>query len=395
MLAVLQRLGYRPRFCVWELTLRCDLRCLHCGSFAGAARPDELDVAELLRVAGELAELGCERVTLSGGEPTLRPEWDEVARALVGRGVTVNIVSNGWGWRSETTRRAREAGLANAAFSLDGFQQAHDRVRGREHSHGRVLAAIDDCLGQGLGVSVVTHVNALNLGELESLREDLGRRGVGAWQIQIGTPTGSLGRHRELVIEPRDLLELIPRIAAMRRLGGRPEVFVADNVGYYGIHERALRDRGAAICFWIGCRAGCQVVGIESNGNVKGCLSLPSERQAIDEFVEGNVRQTSLREIWEKPGAFAFNRQHDVGRLEGFCRTCRFRDICRGGCSCSAFGFSGSRFDNPLCFYRVAVEHQRWDLIPDPECDRASVSPDESLGPEESAVLLDEVRPIG
>ncbi len=184
MLAVLQRLGYRPRFCVWELTLRCDLRCLHCGSFAGAARPAELGETELLRVASELAELGCERVTLSGGEPTLRPEWDQVARALVDRGVTVNIVSNGWGWTSETTRRAREAGLANAAFSLDGFQQAHDRVRGREHSHDRVLAAIDDCLGNRLPVSIVTHVNALNLHELESLREDLGRRGVGSWQIQ-------------------------------------------------------------------------------------------------------------------------------------------------------------------------------------------------------------------
>jgi radical SAM protein with 4Fe4S-binding SPASM domain len=177
--------------------------------------------------------------------------------------------------------------------------------------------------------------------------------------------------------------------------GGRPEVFIADNVGYYGIHERALRDSGAAICFWIGCRAGCQVVGIESNGNVKGCLSLPSQRQAIDEFVEGNLRHAFLREIWEKPGAFAFNRQHDVAQLEGFCATCRFRDICRGGCSCSAFGFSGSRFNNPLCFYRGAVEQQRWDLIPDPECDQATMAPDDALGAEEGAALLDEVRPIG
>ena len=124
MLPVLQRLGYRPRFCVWELTLRCDLRCLHCGSIAGHPRPNELSLEELLRVAGELADLGCERVTLSGGEPTLRPEWDEVARALVGRKVGVNIISNGWGWTHATTGRARAAGLSNVAFSVDGPEQS-------------------------------------------------------------------------------------------------------------------------------------------------------------------------------------------------------------------------------------------------------------------------------
>jgi radical SAM protein with 4Fe4S-binding SPASM domain len=395
MLEVLERLGRRPRFCVWELTLRCDLRCLHCGSFAGAARPDELSRAELLRVAEDLADLGCERLTLSGGEPTLRPEWDEVARALVARGVLVNLVSNGWAWNSDTTGRAREAGLSNVAFSLDGHEAAHDRVRGRTGSHARVLRAIDACIQGGLLVSIITHVNALNLSELESFQAELKSRGVRSWQIQIGTPNGSLGRHRELVIRPFDLLDLIPRIAALRMAGGLPELHVADNVGYYGIHERALRDRGAAICFWIGCRAGCQVIGIESNGNVKGCLSLPSQRQAVDEFVEGNLRDASLRSIWERPGGFSYNRDPGSVKLEGFCGQCRFRDICRGGCSCAAFGYSGSRFDNPLCFYRVAVENQRWDLIPDPERERSEGSAASLPDGLDLPAMIDDVRPIG
>jgi radical SAM protein with 4Fe4S-binding SPASM domain len=395
MLPVLHRLGFAPRFCVWELTLRCDLRCLHCGSFAGTPRPDELTAAELFDVAEQLAELGCEKVTLSGGEPTLRPEWDQVGRRLVDRGVSVNVISNGWAWTSETTRRALEAGLSNAAFSLDGPEAAHDKVRGRPGSYQRVVAATDDCIKHGLPVAILTHINTLNLHELESFHGLLREHGVGSWQIQIGTPTGNLGRHKSLAIEPKELLTLIPRVAALRGLGGRPEVFVADNVGYYGIYERALRDRGATICFWIGCRAGCQVIGIESHGNVKGCLSLPSQRQAIDEFVEGNLRQATLRAIWERPGAFAFNRNYDVNQLQGFCGRCRFRDICRGGCSCAAFGFSGSRFDNPLCFYRVAVEHERWDLIPDPEEEPARAGAGEPTDESELGARFDDVRPIG
>jgi radical SAM protein with 4Fe4S-binding SPASM domain len=394
MLPVLQRLGYRPRFCVWELTLRCDLRCLHCGSFAGAPRPNELSRDELLRVARELADLGNERTTLSGGEPTLHPHWDEIGRALSDRGVSVNVISNGWAWTHETTERAIHAKLTNVAFSLDGPEASHDRVRGRPGGFRRVMAAIDDNVQSGMPVSVVTHVNALNLNQLESFLLELRAHGVGAWQLQIGTPTGSLGRHQELVIQPTALLDLIPRIAAMRSAGGRPSIHVADNVGYYGIYERTLRDRGAQICFWIGCRAGCQVVGIESNGNVKGCLSLPSQRQSVDDFVEGNLRQSSLKEIWERPGAFSYNRDEHGVELEGFCARCRFRDICRGGCSCAAFGFSGSRFDNPLCFYRVAVENERWDLIPDPERDQGAAS-EGPLCEIDGPVVIDDIHPMG
>jgi len=393
MLPVLQRLGYRPRFCVWELTLRCDLRCLHCGSIAGHPRPNELSREELLRVAGELADLGCERVTLSGGEPTLRPEWDEVARALVGRKVGVNIISNGWGWTHATTERARAAGLSNVAFSVDGPEQSHDRVRGRPGSFAHVISALDDCVASGVPVSVVTHVNAVNLPELEAFYADLQARGVGAWQLQIGTPTGNLAKHRKLVIRPEDLLELVPRIAELRGRGGRPVIHVADNIGYYGNYERQLRDRGAAICFWIGCRAGCQVIGIESHGNVKGCLSLPSQQQDVDEFVEGNLRDASLKAIWQRPDGFSYNRRAEGLKLEGFCATCRFSDICRGGCSCAAFGFSGSRFDNPMCFYRVAVENERWDLIPDPERDQGPL--DVTADDPDATVVLDDVHPIG
>ena len=370
MIEVLTRLGYRPRFCVWELTLACDMRCRHCGSRAGKPRHDELETSELLDIAKQLSEMACKRVTLSGGEPTLHPAWDTVAKALRAGGVRVNIISNGWSWTPEHTRRAIDTGLENIAFSLDGPEDAHDGVRARPGSFGRVARAIDDCVAKGAPVTVVTHVNNLNKASLETFHAWLADRGVASWQLQVGNPSGSMRDCPDLVLDPEELLWLVPLIADMKQSGPRrPVIFPSDNIGYYGKYERILRDRGATICFWIGCRAGCQVVGIESNGNVKGCLSLPSARNQVDAFVEGNLRDTRLRELWTRPGAFAFNRNYDVGKLEGFCGRCRFRDICRGGCSWSAFTRSGSRFDNPMCFYRVAVEHERWDLIPDAELD--------------------------
>jgi radical SAM protein with 4Fe4S-binding SPASM domain len=367
MIELLERLGYYPRFCVWELTLACELRCKHCGSYAGPKRDDELSFEEALTVADQLAAMHCEKLTLGGGEPTLHPQWHELGKRLTRQGVLVNIISNGWQWSRDQVQKAKDAGLANVAFSLDGLEQAHDTVR-RAGSFQRVVSAIDVSVGAGMPTTIVTHVNQLNHRHLPELRELLREHGVLSWQIQMGNPLGAMGDNEALVVKPEELLWLIPQIAEMRADPcQRPVVFAADNVGYYGRWEKPLRDRGAEISFWIGCRAGCQVVGIESNGNVKGCLSLPSSRHGDNRFVEGNLRQQSLADIWNKPGAFAYNRQFRPEQLVGFCARCRYGDICRGGCTWTAFGHTRNRYDNPYCFYRQALLQRRYDLLADEE----------------------------
>lgn len=363
MVELLKRLGMTPQYCVWELTLACDLRCLHCGSYAGSRRDDELAWPEMVQVARDLAGMGCRKVTLGGGEPTLHPHWHDLGRLLSDLGVRVNLITNGWSFGPETLLRARHARLTNVAFSLDGFEEAHDRVR-KAGSFRRVIDALDLCAREGMPASVVTHVNRLNLADLEAFRGLLAEHGVASWQVQLGIPSGALRDHRDLVIQPVDLLDLIPRLAAMRAdPGGRPILFAADNVGYFGRHEKALRDRGAEISFWIGCRAGIQVLGIESNGNVKGCLSLPSSRHGQDRFLEGNLREVPLAAMWTRPGAFSWNRDFQEGALGGFCAVCRYRDICRGGCAWTAWSHTSNRFDNPYCFYRQVLLAGRLDEL--------------------------------
>jgi radical SAM protein with 4Fe4S-binding SPASM domain len=347
---------------VWELTLACEMRCLHCGSFAGLRRDDELTWDEMISVADQLAALRCEKVTLGGGEPTLHPRWHEIGRRLSDLGVRVNLISNGWSWSAESIERARHARLANVAFSLDGFEEAHDAVR-KPDSFRRVVEAIDLCVAERLPVSVVSHVNRLNGPRLREFHAFLDSRGVASWQVQLGIPSGVMRDNRDLVIQPEDLLDLVPLVADLRTSGSRMEVCPADNIGYFGRYEKALRDRGAEISFWIGCRAGIQVIGIESNGNVKGCLSLPSARHGLDRFSEGSLRHRTLKDLWEAPDAFAFNRRFSPDQLAGFCAVCRYRDICRGGCSWTAYSHTDSRFDNPYCFYRQALVAGRLDLL--------------------------------
>ena len=354
MIELLRRLGFKPHSVTWELTLACNLNCRHCGSQAGRARSDELSPDEALDLCRDLIELGTRRVTLAGGEPTLRADWPKIGASLTAGGIAVNLLTNGRGWSRELVEDAKRAGLESVAFSVDGLADSHDYIRRIPGQWQQVLRGIDTTVDGGMPVGVVTQVNSRNFAEIEQIRDLLAKHRVSSWQIQLGNPSGNLADNRDLLIDPQDVLELLPRVAQLRKAGGFPRVFVGDNIGYYGEHEQTLRDQGGKVPFWTGCRAGCTVMGIESNGNIKGCLSLPS--RDVDRFVEGNTRQRPLREIWEDPNSFAFNRQFSKARLQGFCRSCEYGEICRGGCNWTSFSHTGECGANPYCYHRIQIE---------------------------------------
>src|SRR5689334_25175236 len=85
----------RPVYAVWELTMKCDQPCQHCGSRAGPAREKELSTSEVLDVADKLADLGCREVVLIGGEAYLRTDLHEIVRHLSKRGLRVAMQTGG------------------------------------------------------------------------------------------------------------------------------------------------------------------------------------------------------------------------------------------------------------------------------------------------------------
>ena len=115
-----------------------------------------------------------------------------------------------------------------------------------------------------------------------------------------------------------------------------------DNLGYFEEDGPSIREHK-----WKGCFAGRHLVGIDADGSVKGCLSLPRE------FIEGNLRTEPLRQIWEDPQRFRYNRYFDPEMLEGHCAGCPHGSSCRAGCVVTAHAATGNRFDNPYCAYRV------------------------------------------
>jgi radical SAM protein with 4Fe4S-binding SPASM domain len=341
-----EQVEYVPEVCVWELTLACNMHCLHCGSSAGRAKEEQLGLSDCLRIADELLALGCRHVTLIGGEVFLYRGWAEVARRLADGGSTVNVVTNGSIMGNAQIEQLRFARVANVALSVDGMEENHNRIRGSSSSFGKVLASLDRLRQAHIASGAVTTLFDFSLSDLESMYWLFVRRGVRVWQLQIGTAMGNATHRTGLLFDPADMSRLT-RFIREKRIDGKLWIYAGDDIGYFDENEPYLRAATQDGVTWRGCQAGLRVIGIDSVGNVRGCSSLYSTR-----FVEGNVRDRSLSEIWRDPDNFAYNRSFDVSELEGQCAACDKGAICRGGCRGSCYFSTGSLFNNTYCNYQ-------------------------------------------
>lgn len=349
--------AHRPVYVVWELTLACDHACTHCGSRAGVARDGELSTAEAVGVAGQLADAGAREVVLIGGEAYLHDGFLDVVRALAARGLTVGLTTGGRGVTAELARAMAAAGLTQASVSVDGLEATHDRMRHLRGSFAGAMAALDHLRAAGIAITANTNVNRLNRGDLEALYAVLRARGVTGWQIQLTAPLGRAADRTALILQPWDLLDVVPRIAALKERARADGVTImpGNNLGYFGPEETALRSlRAGDRDHWRGCQAGKFVMGIESDGAVKGCPSLQTAA-----YVGGNLRERPLAAIWKDAPALAFNRARTVEDLWGPCRTCDFAAECLGGCTFTAHALLGRPGNNPYCHYRARTFAKR------------------------------------
>jgi radical SAM protein with 4Fe4S-binding SPASM domain len=340
---------WRPIYAVWEITLRCDLACRHCGSRAGRTRPDELDTAEALDLVRQMAELGVKEVTIIGGEAYLRPDWLDIVRAVRAAGMQCTMATGGRGVTAELARRAKEAGLQSVSVSIDGLRDTHDTLRGVAGSWDAAFAALGHLRAAGIPVSANTQIGALSWRELPELFEKLVVAGIHSWQLQLTVAMGRAADEPHLLLQPWQLLEVMPMLARLKRRAdeARVRIWPGNNLGYFGPYEAMFRG-GLPRGHLHSCGAGRASLGIEANGDIKGCPSLPTA-----DYVGGNVRETSLRDIWERAAPLRFTRDRTVDDLWGLCRSCYYADECRSGCTWTSHVLFGRPGNNPYCHHRA------------------------------------------
>ncbi|MEJ6486768.1 nif11-class peptide radical SAM maturase 3 [Nostoc punctiforme UO1] len=348
----------RISYAVWEITLKCNLACQHCGSRAGHARTKELSTEEALDMVRQLADVGITEVTLIGGEAFLRPDWLEIAKAITDAGMLCGMTTGGYGITLETAQRMKEAGIGVVSVSVDGLETTHDRLRGRKGSWQWAFKTMSHLKEVGIPFGCNTQINRLSAPEFPCIYEHVRDAGIFAWQVQLTVPMGNAADNSEILLQPYELLDIYPMIARVAQIAAKEGVQVqpGNNIGYYGPYERLFRG-GDAWSFWQGCTAGLSALGIEADGAIKGCPSLPTSA-----YTGGNIRDYDLRTIIEETEELRFNlgagTPKGTEHLWGFCKTCEFAELCRGGCSWTAHVFFDKRGNNPYCHHRALTQEK-------------------------------------
>lgn len=270
-------------------------------------------------------------------------DWEKVSRKFVNGGVYVNIITNAYNLGDEQFRQLKDSGIKQVAISVDGMENAHNTTRRNPHSFEHIQKAMKRFRDEGYFVSVVTTLTDLNFNDLKKMYQLFLDNKVEIWQLQLASPMGNASDNLELLIDPVKV-PLITKFIKEKNKERKILIVAGDNVGYYDNNEHYIR---GDLTEFQGCQAGKFVVGIDSIGNVKGCESLYS-----DEFIEGNLRKNSLYEIWNRDGAFAYNRNFKPSMLEGKCKGCNKADPCAGGCRQLSNFTSGNKFKSIYCCYK-------------------------------------------
>ena len=295
------------------ITGRCQSRCIACDVWRRPRRDDELTVAEIARLAGEIAALGTRFVALSGGEPLLRPDLADIVAALAARGLRVQLTTAGVGLTPRRAAELRAAGLSRVTFSVDALdRQLYERIRGVDWLEP-VLANLRSLVAAPRGLAVETNsvLMRANAGSFMGLLEGLAGLGVarvsfspaiaGSNPLLDAPKPDLLGLDpdavRRLVHDLGALAEREPRLAASR-------AFVTAMAAYLGAPTRPA----------VRCLAGDLTLDVYEDGSVRHCGGLPAF---------GNVRTATLGDLWYGAGAARSRADARAGRCAACHLSCK------------------------------------------------------------------------
>ncbi len=303
----------------WECTLKCNMRCRHCGSDCkvSSAVPDMPfeDFRKVLERVAEVYDPHRIMVVVTGGEPLMRPDLEKCGREIYNLGFPWGLVSNGRLMSRKRFDALLAAGLHSATISLDGFQEEHDWMRGVAGGFNYADDAVRMFVGEPSVVfDVVTCVNRRNFPKLREFRDYLISLGLKRWRLFTVFPVGRAANDPELQISDEQFRQLMDFIVETRKEGRIRASYACE--GFLGPYEGKVRDGLYA------CHAGVSVASVLADGSISACASIRSD------YHQGNIYQDDFVDVWEN--RFQPYRNRSWMRKDQ-CGKCEFFKYCLGG----------------------------------------------------------------
>lgn len=302
----------------WECTQRCNIHCKHCGSDCKRTTdiPD-MPAEDFLRVVDSLTphvnphEVN---IVITGGEPLVRDDLEQVGLALYRRGYPWGMVTNGLFLTAERLQSLLAAGLHAITVSLDGFADDHNWLRGHPDSYACAMNAIR-LLAQEREVKwdVVTCVNRRNYPYLEQFKDALYEAGVRRWRLFTIFPVGRAAHYPEFQLDDRDFKGLMDFIARTRHEDKLCVSYGCE--GFLGNYEGEVRDG------FYTCNAGISVASVLADGSISACPSIRAD------YHQGNIYRDDFMDVWQH--RFQPFRDRSWTKTDP-CADCSFFRYCEG-----------------------------------------------------------------
>ena len=343
---------------VWNMTRRCNLKCIHCYAHAqDISGEDDITTQEGKALIDDLAQFGVPVLLFSGGEPLVRRDLPELASYAVQKGMRAVISTNGTLITPQTAQILKDIGLSYVGISIDGMEPTNDRFRGVPGAFKNALQGIENCKKAGIKVGLRFTINKTNVADIPKIFELLEERDIPrvCFYHLVYSGRGSKLVQEDLShAETRKAVDLIMDLTKQLHEKGMPkEVLTVDNHadGPY-LYLRLLREnpeRAAEVLELLNMNEG------NNSGRGIGCISWDGEVYA-DQFWRhysfGNIKKRPFSEIWTDTSDPLMKQLKDKKTyVKGRCANCRWLDICAGNFKVRAEAVTGDVWaPDPACY---------------------------------------------
>ena len=342
---------------VWNMTRRCNLKCIHCYSNSAVIDyPDELTTEEGKKLIDDLAAFGSPVILFSGGEPLIRKDLLELAQYATEKGMRAVISTNGTLITKEIAGKLQKIGLSYVGVSLDGLKKTHDRFRGKNGAFAAAIEGIRNCRDAGIKVGIRFTVNKHNVADVPDMFELLRKEKIERMCFYHLVYTGRGSKLREEDLTHEETRKLIDLIAAQTKKmfddGLSPEILTVDNHAdgpyLYLKMKKENPERAKEILELLEMNEG------NSSGVGIGCVSWDGEVYP-DQFWRnqslGNVRKRPFGEIWmDEKNEFLMKMKDKKKHVQGRCAGCLWLGVCAGNFRARAESEGDLWGPDPACY---------------------------------------------
>ncbi len=347
-------MDFEPKWIAWEITRRCNLKCVHCRSSSEIdviGHPD-FSLQEAYRILDEIAAYANPVMVLSGGEPLLRSDVFEIAQYGTDLGLRMCLATNGTLVTDAICEQIKATGIKMVSLSLDGAcAKTHDNFRNQAGAFDGTMNAIRLFNKHNIPFLINSSFTVRNREEIPEIYRLVKSLGASAWYMFMIVPTG----RGEDIMEELIPIKIYDEILEWHYQTEKEETKLLMRPTcaphYYRVVRQKAKEEGSNfkrrnLKFSTGgskgCLAGQLICLIDVDENILPCSYFPKSA--------GSLKEQSFKEIWEDSTLF-----HEMRDFKGYkdnCGICEYVNVC-GGCRARAYAMTGDYLaQEPFCDYR-------------------------------------------